>query len=122
MYAQFAAFLLGVWLTASPGTLGYGDPAWSNDHVLGPLAAMAGLIAVFQETRGVRWVNLPLGAWLAAAPWVLGYPGWPETVNSMLVGVGLAGLACVRGTITKQLGGGWAALWRPDRAAVGGSA
>jgi hypothetical protein len=122
MYAQFAAFLLGVWLTAAPGTLGYAGPAWSNDHILGPLAATAGLIAVFQETRGVRRLNLPLGVWLLAAPWVLSYPGWPETVNSMLVGVGLAALACVRGAITKRMGGGWAALWRPDPAAAGGSA
>jgi hypothetical protein len=51
-------------------------------------------------------VNLPLGAWLLAAPWVLGYPGRPETINSVLVGVGLAGLACVRGAVTKRMGGG----------------
>lgn len=112
MYAQFAAFLLGSWLTAAPGVLGFGDPARANFHVVGPLAAMFALTAVFQVTRPVRWVNLPLGTWLVAAPWVLGYAGWPETVWSAAVGLGVAGLATVRGAVTDQFGGGWPALGR----------
>jgi hypothetical protein len=112
MYAQFAAFLLGVWLTAAPGVLGLGDPARANFHVVGPLVAMFALTATFQVTRPVRWVNLPLGAWLVVAPWILGYAGWPETAWSVAAGLGVAGLALVRGAVTERLGGGWPALWR----------
>lgn len=117
MYAQLAAFALGVWLTAAPGVLGYGGPAWANDHVVGPVAATAALTAAFVATRPVRWVNLPVGVWLVAAPWVLGYTGWAETANATLVGLGLAGLAGAGGAIPDRLGGGWATLWRPDAGA-----
>lgn len=112
MYAQLAAFLLGCWLTAAPETLGYPHPARGNDHIAGPVAATAALTAAFQVTRAVRWVNLPVGLWLLLAPWVLGYAAWPERLNSLAVGAGLAGLACVRGPVTERLGGGWAVLWR----------
>jgi hypothetical protein len=112
MYAQLAVFLLGVWLTAAPGVLGLSDPARANFHIAGPLVAMFALTAASQATRPVRWVNLPLGAWLVAAPWVLGYAAWPETAWSVAVGLGVAGLAAVRGTVTERFGGGWPALWR----------
>ena len=117
MYAQLAAFLLGVWLTAAPGVLGYGGPAWTNDHVLGPVAATAALTAVFVATRPVRWVNLPVGAWLVVAPWVLGYPGRAETINATVVGAWLVALSLGGATIPDRLGGGWTALWRPEAAA-----
>ncbi|MCI0705339.1 MAG: hypothetical protein L0241_30130 [Planctomycetia bacterium] len=113
MWAQLVAFALGVWLTAAPQTLGYTGPARVNDHIFGPLAATVGLIAAFQVTRSVRWLNLPFGMWLGLAPWLFGY-GWPELVNSTLVGLALTGLACVRGTVERAFGGGWQALWTPD--------
>ncbi|HVK16122.1 MAG TPA: SPW repeat protein [Fimbriiglobus sp.] len=112
MYAQLAAFLLGVWLTVTPGALGFSDPARANFHVVGPLVAMFALTAVFQVTRPVRWVNLPLGAWLVVAPWILGYVTGPETAWSVAIGLAVAGLATVRGTVTERFGGGWPALWR----------
>lgn len=116
MYPQLAAFAIGVGLTAAPGVFGYPDPAAANDHVAGPLAAMFGLVAVFEATRPVRWLNLPVGAWLLAAPWVLGYgSGGPIGIDT-LAGAGLACLACVRGRVTERFGGGWAELfqsWRP---------
>ncbi|HET6576632.1 MAG TPA: SPW repeat protein [Fimbriiglobus sp.] len=112
MYAQLAAFLLGVWLTAAPGALGLSNPARANFHVVGPLVALFALTASYQVMRPVRWVNLPIGAWLVVAPWVLGYASWPETVWSVAVGLGVAVLSPVRGTVTEPFGGGWSALWR----------
>lgn len=118
MFTQILAFAVGAWLTAAPGLLGYGDPARSNDHVFGPLAATVGLTAAFGATRPLRWLNLPIGLWLVAAPWVLGY-GRVELVNSILVGVALAASARVRGQVPR-LGGGWRSLWDPAAASVPG--
>jgi len=113
MWAQIVAFALGVWLTTAPGVLGYGGAARPNDYIFGPLAATAALIAVSQVTRPVRWLNLPFGVWLVLAPWLLGY-GRTELINSSLIGLALAGLACVPGARDASFGGGWRALWNRD--------
>jgi hypothetical protein len=72
--------------------------------------ATAGLVAAFAVTRGVRWVNLPIGAWLVLAPWVLGY-GTAEAANSTAVGLLVAASACLRGKAEESFGGGWRVLW-----------
>lgn len=112
MWAQLAAFAVGVWLTASPGVLGSGGLAAANAHVTGPLAAMFALVAAFEITRPVRWLNLPLGGWLVVAPWVFGC-GWPEVTNGTAAGLALVGLAYVGGKTAESFGGGWRALWDP---------
>jgi len=113
MWAQLVVVALGVWLTAAPGTLGYAGPARMNDHIFGPFAATVGLIAAFQVTRSVRWLNLPFGVWLVLAPWLFGYER-AELLNNTLVGLALAAIACVRGTVEESFGGGWRAIWTPD--------
>lgn len=120
MWPQIAAFVCGVWLTASPDILGFEDPARMIAHVVGPLAATVALIAVFEVTRPFRWLNVPLGAFLTAAPWVLGYPP-AEAVNTATIGVGLVVLACVRGRLTETFGGGWRALVKPPAHSMGAS-
>jgi hypothetical protein len=110
VWPQLCAFALGIWLTAAPGVLGYGGAPAANDHVTGPLAAMFGLVAAFEVTRPVRWVNLLLGLWLVGSVWVLGYRP-TELVNATAVGIGLAALACVRGRRGESFGGGWRVLW-----------
>jgi hypothetical protein len=111
VWPQLVAFALGIWLTASPDVLGYDDQARRNAQIFGPLAATFALVAVFEVTRPVRWLNLPLGLWLVFAPWLLVYRP-TETVNTTAVGIGLMTLACVRGRVTEPLGGGWRVLWR----------
>jgi hypothetical protein len=98
---------------AAPTVLGYGDPARTNDWVVGPIAATFASIAVWEATRGVRWWNRPVGAWLVAAPVVLGYPVMPS-VHSMAAGLVMVALSCLGGRVTKQFGGGWRALWRAE--------
>jgi hypothetical protein len=113
MWPHLIAFALGIWLTAAPYALGLVGPVAANYHVVGPLVATAGLVAVFEATRGVRWVNLPLGVWLAVSPVVLDF-----TARSILhggaVGLAVAALACVEGRRSERFGGGWATLWRDD--------
>lgn len=119
MWPQLAAFALGVWLAASPGLLGYEDSARRNAHIFGPLAATFALIAVFEVTRPVRWLNLPLGLWLMFAPWFLGYRP-PETVNTTAVALSLMVLAGLRGQVGESFGGGWRALWKPSAVSTAG--
>jgi hypothetical protein len=113
MWAQLVNVALGVWLMAAPSVLGYGDPARTNDWVVGPLAATFACIALWQATRAVRWWNVPLGAWMIVAPIVLGYLTQPF-VHSVVAGVVLIAMSCVRGELRKSFGGGWRALWRPQ--------
>lgn len=112
MWARLANTAAGLWLMAAPAVLGYGGPAATNDRIVGPLAATFAVIAIWEVTRGLRWINLALGLWLLAAPWLLG--GYPAdaTANSMAAGALLAVLSLVRGELRKTYGGGWPAVWR----------
>lgn len=110
MWAQILNTLLGLWLMAAPDVLGYRGAAGVNDHILGPIAASAACVALWEVTRAVRWVNLPIGLWLIAAPWVLGYGAAPR-LNSLAVGLPLVAFAAVRGELRQRFGGGWSALW-----------
>jgi hypothetical protein len=96
---------------ASPSLLDYGDPARTSDHIAGPLIATFACVAVWEATRGVRWVNVLLGLWLLAAPWLLGYEQ-SALINSLACGALVVGLSLVHGTARHRLGGGWSALWR----------
>lgn len=111
MWAQVINALLGIWLMAAPAVLGYGAAAATNDRIVGPIAASFAVIAWWQATRPTRWVNLPLGLWLLVAPFVLGYGATAPLVNSLAVGVVLAALAFVKGTVDTDFGGGWRAVW-----------
>ena len=112
MWAQILNAILGIWLMAAPAILRYGDPAQTNDRIVGPIAATFAIVAWWEATRSTRWVNLPIGVWLVLAPWVLGYDATAAIVNSMLVGLVMAACATVRGKVEKRYGGGWRAAFR----------
>ena len=112
MWARFANTAVGLWLLAAPAVLGYGGPAANNDRIVGPLAATFAIIAIWEVTRGLRWLNLILGGWLLAAPWLLGGYTAGATTSSMAAGVLLAVFSLVRGKIRQEYGGGWPAVWR----------
>ena len=113
MWARIAGFVLGLWLMAAPAVLGYTDPAWTNDRIMGPIAAGSAFIAIWQLMRPLRWIGLVVGAWLLAAPWILGYGAAP-TVNSLVVGLLLAVLAFLGAKTSKRFGGGWMSLLRSE--------
>lgn len=112
MWPNVFTMALGLWVIAAPAVLGYGDPAQTNDHIIGPLVAAFALIACWPVTRGLRWLNLLLGAWLVVAPWLLGYAEASATINSMLAGALIALLSLIKGERKKRIGGGWAELFR----------
>ena len=114
MWAQLLNAILGLWLMAAPGVLGYGGLAADNDHVIGPIIATCAIIALWEASRGMRWANLPLGLWLVAAPWIFNYLELAAILNSALAGALIASLSSVRGRIKGRYGGGWQALVLSD--------
>ena len=112
MWARIASALLGVWLMAAPAVLGYVGPARTSDRIAGPVAATIAIVAIWEVTRPMRWANLVIAVWLVIAPAVLGYH-LAAAIDSIAVGVLLAALTFVRGTVRQRFGGGWSALIRP---------
>ena len=113
MWAHVINAALGIWLMAAPVVLQYSAPAQTDDRIIGPVIATFAIVAWWEATRPVgRW-NLPLGLWLLLAPWVLGYGATTAVVNSLVVGLLVAGLSLVRGQYRpEKFGGGWSVLWQ----------
>lgn len=111
VWARAATTALGIWLMAAPAVLGYGAPAATNDRIFGPIAAAVAIIAAWDVTRALRWIDLLIGIWPVAAPAVLSYEAI-AAVNSALVGAAMALLSFVRGQVRQSFGGGWRALLR----------
>ena len=114
MWAQVINTILGLWLMAAPGVLGYGRPASTSDYIVGPLVATFACIAIWEATRPVRWINLPLAIWIVASPWLLGHPQSGQ-INNVLCGMAIAAFSCLGGTVQQRFGGGWSMLWRSSR-------
>lgn len=123
MWARIVNFLFGLWLMAAPALLGHvGTPAEVNDRIVGPLIASFAFVAIWDVTRGLRWVNTLLGLWLIAVPFLLGawVQDWsfPATINSVLVGLYVTALSLVRGAVQHHFGGGWRSLLESHRDVV----
>jgi hypothetical protein len=110
MWARIISVILGIWLMAAPTVLDYTGPARDNDHIVGPLVVSFAIIAHWEVTRPLRWIQLVLGFWLLVTPWVLGYE-LVATLNSSVVGLLLMALSTVSGK-TQQRVGGWSSLWK----------
>lgn len=109
MWWQRLAFVLGVWLMAAPSLLGLPKDHADVFHILGPMAAAIGFIAASEVTRGLRWLNVPVGVALVIAPFVLGFEV-AGLVASVLTGIALVVLAFLGGRTTTSFDGGWRSL------------
>lgn len=118
VWAQGVAMAAGLVTMAAPALLPYEEAAATNARIVGPFIATFGCIAMWEVTRPLRWLNLPLGAWLVAAPLLVDH-GWPAAVTSVASGGAVVVLSVVRGAIHHRFGGGWAALWARDPYRVG---
>lgn len=99
---------------ASAGVLNYGGAARTSGVIIGALAASAAIIAIWETTRPLRWVNFAFGLWLVVAPWLLWFD-WTATANSTVVGVLMTAFAAIRGRVESRFGGGWSVLWSEKR-------
>lgn len=111
MWAQLASALCGVWLMVAPALLGYAGVPAANHRIVGPLVASFAVIAMAQETRPTRWLNVPLGLWLMLSPLLLAY-GDSAYFNGMVAGLLIMGLSLIKGKVNSRFGGGWSAIWR----------
>jgi hypothetical protein len=114
MWAQIINTALGIWLMAAPAVLGFGGAADTNNRIVGPIAATFAVIAVWECTRGTRWVNVAAGLWLLIAPWVLGYDELAPRIDDRIVGGLLILFGLVQGKVRQQFGGGWLSLFKRD--------
>jgi uncharacterized membrane protein len=111
-----AAFLLGIWLLASPALVGTQGTLADNAHLVGAAAATVAAVAWAEVARPARLLLIPLGAWVALAPWVLPGAGALDAVHAMITGTLLVLLALRRGHLRERYGR-WdrVAAWRPPR-------
>ncbi len=110
--AQAVGMAVGVWLMGAPAVLGYADARAADVHrIIGPVAASAALVAVWEVTRGARLVNLILGALLVTAPLVIRHPA-DAALNGVVSGVALAAASPVGGRSRQKMAGGWRSLAR----------
>lgn len=112
MWSQIIAGLLGVWLMVAPGVFSFVKKISDNDRIIGPLIASFSVIAIWECTRNVRFLNLPLAIWLLVAPWVLDYRDMTATVNDSVVALLIIILCFARRPRKYRFGGGWPAVWR----------
>jgi len=111
MWARLLSAALGVWLMAAPAVLGYrGTAAETSDRIVGPIVVSFAVIALWEVSRAVRWVNLLMALWLLSAPAVLGMAPVP-LANSVVVGLVLVLLTLVPERKKERFAGGWRALW-----------
>ena len=112
MWAQIINAALGIWLMAAPAVLDYSGAADTNSRIIGPIAATFAIIAIWECTRGLRWVNVVVGLWLLMAPWVLGYDELAPRIDDRIVGGLLILFGLVKGKISHRFGGGWLSLFK----------
>ena len=101
------AMAIGGFLMLSRPLLGTTGAMANSDHVIGALTITVAIIATAEVARALRLALVPLGAWLVVAPWLLSGANMVATVLSMLVGIGLVGLALPRGPRSKEHYAGW---------------
>lgn len=104
--------MLGVWFMAAPGIWGFRKAISDNHHIVGPLIVSFSIVSIWECTRNVRWLNVPLCLWLFVAPWILQYNNTVAIANNYTVAVLVLVLCFVKPKRERTFGGGWPALWR----------
>ena len=107
-WQDWASFALGLWLAVSPWIAGYAEHevATANAIVAGLVLALGSHFeCVACDDLPAEWVNLGIGLWLVCAPFILEFPSPAvASVNSMLVGAFVSGLAFSALSLDKHLG------------------
>lgn len=94
LWGSFVIAALGIWLTASPPTLGEVSAAmmWS-DMIAGAALLLLGLSTVSWRLAPLRWLTAIVGTWVMFSPLVFWTPNAAVYLNDTLVGALVIGLA-----------------------------
>jgi hypothetical protein len=114
MWSQILLTLLGLWLMIAPALFDFSKRISDNAHITGPLIASFSIIAIWECTRNVRFLNVPLAAWMLVAPWILHYQNTTATVNDCTVAALIIILSFVKPKRKYRFGGGWPAVWKDN--------
>lgn len=94
LWARLLVIMLGVWLMASPPTLGYDTVALIYSDVFsGLLLLVFGLAALSPRLRWSRWVCALIGVWLLFAPLIFWTDSPAAYLNNTIIGAATIGLA-----------------------------
>lgn len=94
-WEDWCNWLLGIWLCISPWTLQFEADA-SATHVAvvtGTLIILAELVTLSVYRAWEEWLNIVLGAWLVISSFILDFTLPSATVNFVIVGLLVCGLA-----------------------------
>ena len=114
MWSQLTMAVLGIWLMIAPELLDVEKNISDNAHIVGPLIASFSIIAIWECTRNVRLLNLPIAVWLLAAPVVLQYQNDAALMNDYAVAIAIIFLSVVKPKRKYRFGGGWPSIWQTD--------
>ena len=107
--AQWVVAAVGIYLMAAPAIWDFSGAAADVDRVIGPLVGSFALIAAWECTRNVRWINLVFVAvlvLLALSPWPVATPGG-AIVSDLIAAVLIAALTLLPYPPIGRFGGGW---------------
>jgi hypothetical protein len=101
--------LVGIWLIASPWTLGLQGPlqAVGDFVVIGAVLLALALGALFVPEAWEEWSELVLGLWLIASPWILEFTEVQAAVQNAVVCGGLVTALALWVLGTDDEYGGW---------------
>jgi nucleoside-diphosphate-sugar epimerase len=102
-----ASVSLGVWLMATPLTLGTAAPLYFSDHVTGCLVITIAVTAMAEVARPLRFLNIALGIWVAASGFLLEGSVVAGALPGLVAGVALILLSLPLGTRSKEHYGVW---------------
>jgi len=105
-WSQIPILPLGLWLIASPFTLGYGGPLMWSDVIGGILVMALAAIAFRSGQVWPAWANTFVGLWLAFAPLLFWTPSPAAFANDMLVGTLVVAFAILIPMMMQMRSGG----------------
>ncbi|MBB3593345.1 uncharacterized membrane protein HdeD (DUF308 family) [Rhizobium sp. BK529] len=111
-WQDHSAFIIAVWLIASPWALGsfspdsvpLGTDAW-NVLICGIAVAILSAAALASYRLWEEWVNLLIGIWLIVSPWIFHDAAKPLFVwNALICGIFLVvlGISVLRSTKARE--------------------
>ncbi|MCC9167568.1 SPW repeat domain-containing protein [Pontibacter harenae] len=96
--------LVGMWVMAAPGVLGYSGTIANSNHLAGAIVVTFAIIAMSEVARPLRYLHILLGLWLVAAPFILGANQDMAMWNSLAAGIIIIPLAFRKGKVEDKRG------------------